>query len=427
MPKTRVRAEQLTGLVTGTGSTWRTGEGAPDNAVGIEGDFYLDVASGDLYKRGATSYSLAADLIQPSGSIDTNLTQYGFSTITPSAGVLTISLATNGVQQAELTADTQLTVTALPGEDKSRHVLVYLYTDSTAVNITFHTGFTSLRANAFTIPANGTALVSFTVKGNQPSDVLVNYIVKGESAIGGSYNLAEATTLDWEYIGHAGSFKKAISTDTTFTFSNVQEGQQINLLLDLGNGTMSETTTVPAMSADSYQGYESSASSVLVTGYEARMAFNQSFSPASSWVSGVNAMPAWLKIKFPTTRYIGSVKVYGRTEAAYDQAPKNYTIETSLDGDEWTTVATVTNQNTYTSPGVHTFTPVRCNQVRLTVTANWGNQVVGIMAIELFESTLPVATFPNTVNWGATTPATTPGYNWFTFNDVMGTVHGRLL
>jgi len=49
------------------GSVWREGLGAPDDATGIDGDFYLDASSGDVYHRESGSYTIVANLSGPAG------------------------------------------------------------------------------------------------------------------------------------------------------------------------------------------------------------------------------------------------------------------------------------------------------------------------------------------------------------------------
>lgn len=50
------------------GSTWRTGSGVPSNGTGIDGDYYLNVSNGAIYKRISGSYSLAGNIGGPPGA-----------------------------------------------------------------------------------------------------------------------------------------------------------------------------------------------------------------------------------------------------------------------------------------------------------------------------------------------------------------------
>lgn len=49
------------------GSVWRSGSGAPSNGLGVDGDFYLDTASGRAYARASGVYSQVASLAGPQG------------------------------------------------------------------------------------------------------------------------------------------------------------------------------------------------------------------------------------------------------------------------------------------------------------------------------------------------------------------------
>ncbi len=44
------------------GSKWTTGEGAPASGVGVEGDFYLDKTTGDVYEKQATGWALVMNI-----------------------------------------------------------------------------------------------------------------------------------------------------------------------------------------------------------------------------------------------------------------------------------------------------------------------------------------------------------------------------
>lgn len=48
--------------------SWLSGSGAPATSVGIEGDFYIDTASGDLYRKGVSSWTLLRSIIGPTGA-----------------------------------------------------------------------------------------------------------------------------------------------------------------------------------------------------------------------------------------------------------------------------------------------------------------------------------------------------------------------
>src|SRR5690606_5970155 len=52
----------------GTSATvWRSGSGAPQDTQGEENDYYLDLASGDVYQKQAGSYTVIGNLKGPKG------------------------------------------------------------------------------------------------------------------------------------------------------------------------------------------------------------------------------------------------------------------------------------------------------------------------------------------------------------------------
>lgn len=50
------------------GTIWRDGAGAPSNALGINGDYYLNDTNGDVYLKAAGSYSVAANIKGATGA-----------------------------------------------------------------------------------------------------------------------------------------------------------------------------------------------------------------------------------------------------------------------------------------------------------------------------------------------------------------------
>jgi len=49
------------------GSVWRNGDGPPSDSLGIDGDYYLNDATGDVYLRASGSYSVVANIEGPKG------------------------------------------------------------------------------------------------------------------------------------------------------------------------------------------------------------------------------------------------------------------------------------------------------------------------------------------------------------------------
>jgi hypothetical protein len=57
------------GLDGAPGSVIRNGSGAPDNSVGLDGDYYIDTLTGNLYYRTANIYLLKANFTGPAGGV----------------------------------------------------------------------------------------------------------------------------------------------------------------------------------------------------------------------------------------------------------------------------------------------------------------------------------------------------------------------
>jgi hypothetical protein len=51
-----------------TGTVWRAGNGAPDNGTGVDGDFYLDATTGDVYERVEGEYAAVANIKGATGA-----------------------------------------------------------------------------------------------------------------------------------------------------------------------------------------------------------------------------------------------------------------------------------------------------------------------------------------------------------------------
>lgn len=64
--------DNITGGLQGAdgdaGSTWRDGTGTPSNALGVNGDYYLDTNAGDVYKKALGSYGVVGNIKGPAGS-----------------------------------------------------------------------------------------------------------------------------------------------------------------------------------------------------------------------------------------------------------------------------------------------------------------------------------------------------------------------
>lgn len=56
------------GLPGTNGATWRSSTGAPANSLGVDGDFYFDGATGNVYKKAAGAYAFVVNLVGPQGT-----------------------------------------------------------------------------------------------------------------------------------------------------------------------------------------------------------------------------------------------------------------------------------------------------------------------------------------------------------------------
>lgn len=57
-----------TGAAGTPGTVWRDGNGAPSSGTGINGDYYLNNLTGDVYLKSSGTYSIITNIMGPSGS-----------------------------------------------------------------------------------------------------------------------------------------------------------------------------------------------------------------------------------------------------------------------------------------------------------------------------------------------------------------------
>lgn len=60
-------ADGSDGAAGADGSVWRDGSGAPADSLGVDGDYYLDNDTGDVYNKAAGTYSVVANIEGPQG------------------------------------------------------------------------------------------------------------------------------------------------------------------------------------------------------------------------------------------------------------------------------------------------------------------------------------------------------------------------
>lgn len=82
---------------TGTaGTVWRDGSGVPSNALGVNGDYYLNDATGDVYLKTAGAYSIVANIKGPIG-VAATIAVGTVSTGAPGSSATVTNVGTSGV------------------------------------------------------------------------------------------------------------------------------------------------------------------------------------------------------------------------------------------------------------------------------------------------------------------------------------------
>ena len=100
-PQGPTGATGATGAAGTPGSVWREGTGAPSNSLGVDGDYYLDGATGNVYQKAGGTYSIVCNIKGPTGGgvtsvglTSTDLTVSGSPVV--SSGNITADLTTQG-------------------------------------------------------------------------------------------------------------------------------------------------------------------------------------------------------------------------------------------------------------------------------------------------------------------------------------------
>lgn len=107
-------------------------------------------------------------------------------------------------------------------------------------------------------------------------------------------------------------------------------------------------------------------SSAVNADYTAAKAFNGTFWPyhSAGLIGGVNisdAMPQWIQAQYPTPYKVNRYKIWATPEANYKDAPIDWTLQGSLDGDKWVIIDTRANSEVPdvpsppSVPGQHAF------------------------------------------------------------------------
>jgi hypothetical protein len=155
--------------VTGTpgtngtnGAVWRDGAGVPANGLGINGDYYLNDANGDVYLKTAGAYSIATNI---KGAVGTNGTN-GTNGINGTNG-------TNGSNGTNAIVDFAEFI-AIMAPDNAATVATgaavqFPQLGPTSVGSTI----TMLTTSTFNIAAIGTYMVNWQVSVNEPGQLLL--------------------------------------------------------------------------------------------------------------------------------------------------------------------------------------------------------------------------------------------------------------
>jgi hypothetical protein len=187
------------------GSVWRNGSGVPSNGLGIDGDYYLDDDTGEVYEKSGGTYSVVADITGPAGPSG-SLTDGNYGDITVGGAGTTMTINANSVERSMLsrpiTAQSVLTYAATVTADfmgdeyriltlagdvefitsnrgEARSIAVEIIADGSNRNFTFPVGWTWLGdGEPASITANKVGVLSLTCLGANDSDVIAVYAVE---------------------------------------------------------------------------------------------------------------------------------------------------------------------------------------------------------------------------------------------------------
>lgn len=120
--------------------------------------------------------------------------------------------------------------------------------------------------------------------------------------------------------------------------------------LTYSSGTYVVHPTV-ALTANSSNGYVTTASTYNSSTYAAWKAFNKEYSSAYGWVSKASSTDSspHIKLYIPSAVNIVKVSIANRTHASYVNGVIAATIQGSVDGSTWTTICTISGRDGATS------------------------------------------------------------------------------
>jgi hypothetical protein len=140
-----------------SGTTWREDSGVPSDSLGIDGDFYLDGATGDVYERISGTYTLECNIKGPTGP-------QGVTGPTGSQGVT----GPTGPERSAVTMELQWTSGAIVSNDTVWFVYSPPY-GGTINSLTYFVGTGSYSVDVKIAGSDVTGLTSISVDSATPA------------------------------------------------------------------------------------------------------------------------------------------------------------------------------------------------------------------------------------------------------------------
>lgn len=134
----------------------------------------------------------------------------------------------------------------------------------------------------------------------------------------------------------------------------------------------------------------SAASSNGGAGFGADEAFDGD--PASYWLTDGGAMPQWISCEIATPQIITKLTLTMRNVDPFTRSPLDWTFEGSTDGSTWDNIATFHTGGANWTAGPVTYyvgSGIAYEHHRLHITESNGDDLIGIVAMELAEAQLP--------------------------------------
>ncbi|RAR75315.1 beta strand repeat-containing protein, partial [Flavobacterium aciduliphilum] len=181
--------DSLKGVAGTNGATWNSGAGIPSDALGSNGDYYLNTTTNDVYLKTADTYSIITNIKGATGPAGSNATVTGTAPIDVTSGVVSINdsgitttkLADNSVTSAKILdgtivdadisdsasiSDTKLaTISAVGKVANSATTATSTNTPSTIVLRDASGNFSAGSITATNISGNGSGLTNVTASG----------------------------------------------------------------------------------------------------------------------------------------------------------------------------------------------------------------------------------------------------------------------